>query len=544
VDAEFDEAATPAGLPAYAHVHRRYHSFFAAHARVQGYTDVYLISPDGTVVYSMRKDAPFTRDLRLEENADLSLAEVFRAAVQGEDSRVVTSGGFVPDAPDGDAIGGYFAMPVRSSFGTVEAILAVRIDAEIFRQILARRSGLGTSGSAYLAAQGGGRVFSGEAAPGMMGRVGEHQIGARAPLGFREWSYDIIARQDRDEVLSPARALREAMFWDGLSALALVSVIGLALARSMSVPLAQVREAMSRVAHRDFDGDIPGRTRRDEIGDIARQLDSFRASLVEAEAVEREMAFKGAAFEATSSALMLVDAHLIVLYANEPMVVLLNRHKLAFQRLVRDFRPEQLAGRSLADFFPAAGRIRSEIAGTAHVSKEIMVGQCYLQVDMGSVPGPEGYPVGFVLEWSDVTDDRVLRAIVDAIETRVPVAGLSADGRVVHMNDLFAGWAGGEMSAIKGLPWDQVVRIQQGSPCSTPPWSAGAARSPRAGEMAFDIAPCTGSAPAMRVNVRPVNDDAVHVRRFVLIGSESPVHAANGTVEAADEDFAPQSEVS
>ena len=57
--------------------------------------------------------------------------------------------------------------------------------------------------------------------------------------------------------------------------------------------------------------------------------------------------------------------------------------------------------------------------------------------------------------------------------------------------------------------------------------------------MAFDIAPCIGSAPAMRVNIRSVYDDAVHVRRFVLIGSETCAHAANGRVLAAENSLAP-----
>lgn len=62
-----------------------------------------------------------------------------------------------------------------------------------------------------------------------------------------------------------------------------VLLLGVAIARVVSRPLAQMTESMGLVASGEFDTKIQFTERRDEIGYVARSLDEFRASLGQAE---------------------------------------------------------------------------------------------------------------------------------------------------------------------------------------------------------------------------------------------------------------------
>ena len=213
----------------------------------------------------------------------------------------------------------------------------------------------------------------------------------------------MTAWQPMSEVLAPAVAARRDMLSDGAIALAIISILGLIVARSMSVPLARVGEAMIRVSEGDYEHEIRDRKRRDEIGSIARRLDLFRASLVEAEGHARENAFKGAAFEASSSAMMLLDEHLTIIHVNARLEALIRAHAIAIQRLMPDFRPDGLPGRSAERLFPGAERARAALRTQPRATEELRLGQAYIRLDMGRVRDEADRTIGYVVEWTDVT---------------------------------------------------------------------------------------------------------------------------------------------
>lgn len=47
--------------------------------------------------------------------------------------------------------------------------------------------------------------------------------------------------------------------------------------RGITAPLARITDAMGRVANGDLALEVPGRTRRDELGRLAEALDRFKA---------------------------------------------------------------------------------------------------------------------------------------------------------------------------------------------------------------------------------------------------------------------------
>jgi methyl-accepting chemotaxis protein len=82
-----------------------------------------------------------------------------------------------------------------------------------------------------------------------------------------------------------------------ISVLAMAVALGVAMAlavrRGIAVPLAALTSAITRLANRDWSAEVPGAARRDEIGAIARSVEIFKQSGLEAERLagqEREQA--------------------------------------------------------------------------------------------------------------------------------------------------------------------------------------------------------------------------------------------------------------
>ena len=72
----------------------------------------------------------------------------------------------------------------------------------------------------------------------------------------------------------------------GLSSLALL--LGWGVGHSVSAPLTRVHDVMVRLGENDLSADVPERSRRDEIGDMARTLEHFKANLVRNRQMELE----------------------------------------------------------------------------------------------------------------------------------------------------------------------------------------------------------------------------------------------------------------
>jgi methyl-accepting chemotaxis protein len=98
------------------------------------------------------------------------------------------------------------------------------------------------------------------------------------------------------------------LFAAGIAALATV-LIGVALVRGISVPLARMTAAMRRLAERDTTAEIPGTGRGDEIGAMADAVQVFKESIETADRLAAEQDRERAAKEARALQLTELVAH-------------------------------------------------------------------------------------------------------------------------------------------------------------------------------------------------------------------------------------------
>ncbi|WP_020652077.1 methyl-accepting chemotaxis protein [Massilia niastensis] len=95
----------------------------------------------------------------------------------------------------------------------------------------------------------------------------------------KEWNWVIAGGTYRDEITAAAGALRKRFILLGLGALALLSgVVHLVVRRSVSAPLAEVRDVAMRIAEGDLSAQVET-SRRDEIGRLTGAINAIGARL-------------------------------------------------------------------------------------------------------------------------------------------------------------------------------------------------------------------------------------------------------------------------
>ncbi|HYH18032.1 MAG TPA: methyl-accepting chemotaxis protein [Azospirillum sp.] len=89
------------------------------------------------------------------------------------------------------------------------------------------------------------------------------------------------ARAAQAEIEALQERMHTLMLAAVLGILAVVGAGGFAIARSIAVPTRTLTAAMRRLAEGDHDSAVPGRTRRDELGDMARAVEVFRQNALD-----------------------------------------------------------------------------------------------------------------------------------------------------------------------------------------------------------------------------------------------------------------------
>ncbi|MCB4457082.1 methyl-accepting chemotaxis protein [Leisingera sp. McT4-56] len=292
--------------------HVTYHPTFLQSLRLNGYQDLYLITPKGQVVYSVKKQGDFLTGI--EESPGSGLAQVFQTALEAEAGSVAVAD-FAAYSHSADAAA-FMAAPVFAKNGKIAGVIAIQLgSAGIIKALTSNLSG-GTHQNIYVVSSDGlarspssvGGLFpvlqqmpntpqiqaakareAGQFA-GVASSLGERAIAQVMPLDLPGFDWSLVLETDEHTafaVVERIRMIAAAMI--GAALLAAVGVSWLA-ARSVTRPIHALREATNALADADYDTGIQGLARGDELGDLARSLDTFRGKLKEAdEAAAREV---------------------------------------------------------------------------------------------------------------------------------------------------------------------------------------------------------------------------------------------------------------
>lgn len=327
----------------YAEVHARFHPFFRAFLERFGFYDVFLIDArSGDVVYSVYKEVDFGTSLKSGPHRESGLAKSFDAVGSAPAAAAVSLVDYSPYLPSYGASASFIASPIFDG-GEQVGVLAFQMPIDRIDGIMTTGGrwedvGLGASGECYIV--GADRTLRNESRflvedPGAYlaglrrhgqdpsavaaievqgSAIGLQMVdtaGVRAaqagdsgngrfvdyrgvpvlssyrPLELAGLDWVLLAEIDEAEALAPARELRRRIILEQLGILALIVVVAVFFARSLTSPIERLSGVAAELATGELEHSVEVE-RKDELGALAASLEAMRASLQQMVSKQKE----------------------------------------------------------------------------------------------------------------------------------------------------------------------------------------------------------------------------------------------------------------
>ena len=271
----------------YSSAHKEFHGSFKALKDQRGYYDIFLIDPDGNIIYSVYKELDYATNLVSGDFAESGLGEAFRQArdAEGADGNVFID--FQPYAPSYGAAASFIAKKVMGPDGSFLGVLAFQMPVDRLDALVGDR-GHGTyalvvgadgllrnndsrfgdesilkqriSGTAVE------RALAGETASYTGEHNGIEYLQASAPFEYLGTTWAFVAEIDQGIAYAPLQRLGRIML--ALTSVALAIALGAAwwMATSLARPVSAIAADLRTLATGDLDVATISTTRRDEIG--------------------------------------------------------------------------------------------------------------------------------------------------------------------------------------------------------------------------------------------------------------------------------------
>jgi methyl-accepting chemotaxis protein len=326
----FDSASDGSLYSAY---HQRFHPWFRSFLRERGYYDIFLFDPEGNLVYTVFKELDFATNLMSGEWKDTDLGNAFRAALANPAVGHQAFFDFAPYAPSHDAPASFIATPLVGQDGALIGVLAFQMPINNMNAVMQNTAGLGETGQTVIVGSdllmrsdsrfssestilkeridnsATAKALSGEEGVAEVDRNGRATLTAYGALDFLDTRWALLAEAASDEAFADITASRNSSILLTLGTLVVVSLLGYLVSLTIVRPLSAMTAAMRELAGGNKEIVIPGRSRHDELGEMAATVQVFKDTAIEAERLAAEQAAREARVEAEKreAALKLAD---------------------------------------------------------------------------------------------------------------------------------------------------------------------------------------------------------------------------------------------
>ncbi|NBD34781.1 MAG: GAF domain-containing protein [Chloroflexi bacterium] len=278
----------------YDQMHARYYEEFEALVQAKGYGDIYLVRPDGMVVYNYDKGDDFATNLVSGPYRDTHLATLFGSLRTSTDVNEVQLTDFVPYGPSGGIPASFVGTPIVQEGKNIGVLIYQlplrRIDDLIQSQAVTI---MGQTGEVYLVGEDRlmrTNVPSREESTILAQEVDNHAVtqalagdtdvievisydgdptlSAYQPLTFGDHIWVLVAEIETAEALGPATRLRGTVqIIIGIAAFIGIG-LGLLITRNITRPISELTRAATAIAEGDLERTVAVRA-GGEIGVLA-----------------------------------------------------------------------------------------------------------------------------------------------------------------------------------------------------------------------------------------------------------------------------------
>jgi methyl-accepting chemotaxis protein len=295
--------------------HAALHPYLLRFAGEAELHDIFLVSLQGDVLYTVAKKDDFGTNLLTGPYAGSGLGQAFARALDLGDGETALSDS-APYGPSAGQSAMFVAAPVVDATGHPVGIIAMQLSVAPLLAILKSEDGLGQTGDAFMIGADGrsrspSRLPDGfdiytalqptphlaDAATDALVRNATLQDGASGvamvlPIDGVETGWRLVLERSNADISATTDAFRSRSLLSALVLVVLIAGVGLLLARSITRPVARLSAALGRIGAGDLATPVPDADRSDEIGEMASTLEGLRHKLSaakEAEEVEARM---------------------------------------------------------------------------------------------------------------------------------------------------------------------------------------------------------------------------------------------------------------
>lgn len=307
----------------YSQYHAEYHPWFRHFLRQRDYYDIFLFAPNGDLVYTVFKELDYATNLNNGEWKDSDLGNAFRAAAKEPDPDAQHFFDFKAYASSHGAAASFISQAILNDDGSLAGVLVFQMPIARINNVMHVSAGMGESGETYIVGADGfmrsdsrfseestilkTKVTGATVDKALAGKAGVEIVedyrginvfSAYGPFEFQNVRWAILAEIDEEEVMQPIAEMMQVAIWSTAIVIAVIFMIAIFASRTISKPINAMVGAMKDIANGDFETEIPGVKREDEIGDMASSVEVFKENGLKAQQLQEQQA----ALEAQSKA--------------------------------------------------------------------------------------------------------------------------------------------------------------------------------------------------------------------------------------------------
>ncbi|MGB0663473.1 MAG: methyl-accepting chemotaxis protein [Pontibacterium sp.] len=478
-----------AGLNSLYHrVHQAAHPHFQHFLESFGYYDVFLTDLEGNVVYSVFKEADYATSLTEGPFANTGLAEAYRQSVSLPAGEFYIDD-FRPYTPSYESPAAFIASPVyidnqvagtvifqfpvdkindimtfnheweSQGMGETGEVLLVGADKKPRSQmrqfnqnpdafiatleqsgfephLIDQVKGLGTAvGYLPLEIDAVSRALAGEAGvDSLVSLGGVSTVSAYTPLSIKGLNWGLVASINEAEAFAAKDSLIQTIMFSVLVVVAVVCAFaaagGRVFAQQIIAPLAVLSSTVKQMAQQRSTGSQTSLPQSDdEIGDIFDALGSLVSRLEEDARKQSEIASANGrireALDVSSASVLVADASGSIIFSNKSLVKLFTKRQSQIDSKLSGFNPSDLSKLTLPQFFDNPAAIQSQLKQlSTHHKERLEFAGAIFDVQIIPVINKKSLS-GYVMQWSDVTEELAVEAEVQAIVEQALSGNLS-----------------------------------------------------------------------------------------------------------------------
>jgi len=430
------------------------------------------------VVYTVSKEPDFATNLKTGQWKDSGLAKVYEDVMMQKNAKDVSYVDFAPYAPSNNAPAGFIGSPIEDAAGNRIGALIYQMPIAKINSFFNDEKALGTTGKILLVGQDKLlrndvrfakestilklKVDSADVNEALAGKSGvdfnaldkngEKVVTAYKNFEFKGAKYALIYEKAHDEVFAVVgKAQRDSLLITG-GIVALISVLGVLLARGITGPVGNMNGMMRRISEGD-DVEMMYTENQDEIGDMARTMELVRNNVVENTRMKLALDNAGAN-------MMITDSDLNIIYVNPAVLKFLGAVEKDIQKELPDFKVDGLVGKNIDIFYKNQSNQSKMLSKlSTQLKASIAIGGVDFELITSPIFAKNGENIGFLVEWVD----GMALGILSALDNTQAIIEFQTDGTFYRANDNFLRVMGYTSEELKGKHHRLFVDKEYGS---------------------------------------------------------------------------------